>query len=278
MKITETNLEFKSLLNRKATKRIIIHHAAAADADAKTIHKWHVNRGWSGIGYHFVVLKNGSIERGRPVQTIGAHCTGENSDSIGICFEGDFEKEKMPDKQIKAGQELLSYLYKKYGLDKSHVRKHKDLMATSCPGKNFPYNKIISQKQPVPAASANSTKTACSTASNKTVYTKTQFIKDVQSAIGAKVDGIAGTETLSKTVTVSMYKNNKHTVVKSIQKYLNAQGYNCGAVDGIAGIKFDSAIKAYQKANRCIIDGELTAKADTWRSLLGLRSIGKAKS
>ncbi|MCI8509020.1 MAG: N-acetylmuramoyl-L-alanine amidase [Lachnospiraceae bacterium] len=276
MKIIETNLEFKSLLNRSSTKKIIIHHAAATAADAKTIHKWHINRGWSGIGYHFVVLKNGSIERGRPVKTIGAHCTGENSDSIGICFEGNFEKEKMPDKQIKAGRELLSYLYEKYGLNKSHVKKHKDLMATSCPGKNFPYAKIINGKQTTPAASgtsvkSNSTKTTCTTASNNTVYTKTQFIKDVQSAIGAKTDGIAGPETLSKTITVSMYKNNKHNVVKSIQKYLNVQGYDCGTVDGIAGIKFDSAIKAYQKAKGCIIDGELTAKADTWRSLLGLR-------
>ena len=70
-------------------------------------------------------------------------------------------------------------------------------MATSCPGKNFPYAKIINGKQTTPAASgtsvkSNSTKTTCTTASNNTVYTKTQFIKDVQSAIGAKTDGIAG--------------------------------------------------------------------------------------
>ncbi len=271
MKIKETNLKFTSLSNRSSTKKIVLHHAAAVTADAKTIHQWHKNNGWSGIGYHFVVRKNGTIERGRPIKTIGAHCTGQNSDSIGICFEGNFEKEKMPDKQIKAGQELLSYLYEKYGLNKSHVKRHKDLMATSCPGKNFPYNKIMSGKQTASAVSGTSTKTTCITVPNNTVYTKTQFIKDVQSAIGAKIDGIAGPETLSKTITVSMYKNNKHHVVKSIQKYLNVQGYNCGTVDGIAGIKFDSAIKAYQKAKGCIIDGELTAQADTWRSLLGLR-------
>lgn len=271
MKINETKLKFTRLSNRSLTKKIIIHHAASTTADAKTIHKWHLNNGWSGIGYHFVILKNGTIERGRPINTIGAHCTGENSDSIGICFEGNFEKEKMPDKQIKAGRELLSYLYEKYGLNKSHVKKHKDLMATSCPGKNFPYTKIINGKQTTSADSGTFTKTTCTTASNNTVYNKTQFIKDVQSAIGAKTDGIAGSETLSKTITVSMYKNNKHNVVKSIQKYLNVQGYDCGTVDGIAGIKFDSAIKAYQKAKGCIIDGELTAKADTWRSLLGLR-------
>ena len=105
---------------------------------------------------------------------------------------------------------------------------------------------------------------------NTNTYSKTQFIKDVQSAIGAKVDGIAGNETLSKTVTISKSKNNKHAVVKAIQKYLNVLGYNCGTADGIAGSKFDSAVKAYQKANGCVSDGEITAKGKTWKKLLGL--------
>lgn len=101
-------------------------------------------------------------------------------------------------------------------------------------------------------------------------YSKTQFIKDVQSAIGAKVDGIAGNETLSKTVTVSSSKNRKHPVVKPIQKYLNYLGYSCGTADGIAGAKFDSAAKSFQKSKGCIADGEITAKCSTWKKLLGL--------
>lgn len=103
------------------------------------------------------------------------------------------------------------------------------------------------------------------------VYSKMQFIKDVQAATGAKADGIAGTETLSKTVTVSKTKNNRHAVVKPIQKYLNVLGYNNGTADGIAGNKFDSAVKIYQKDKGCIADGEITAKMNTWKSLLGLR-------
>ena len=115
------------------------------------------------------------------------------------------------------------------------------------------------------------TTTSTSTPSSSTnTYTKTQFIKDVQAATGAKVDGIAGTETLSKTVTVSKSKNNKHVVVKPIQKYLNSIGFNCGTPDGIAGAKFDAAVKAFQKANGCEIDGEITAKNKTWKKLLGL--------
>ena len=105
---------------------------------------------------------------------------------------------------------------------------------------------------------------------NSVKYTKKQFIKDVQKAIGAKVDGIAGPETLSKTITVSKSKNRKHAVVKPIQKYLNKIGYNCGIADGIAGAKFDAAVKAYQKANSCVADGEITARNKTWKKLLGL--------
>lgn len=110
--------------------------------------------------------------------------------------------------------------------------------------------------------------TSASSISTNTVFVT--FVKNVQSAIGAKVDGIAGNETLSKTVTVSKYKNQKHAVVRPLQTYLNSLGYNCGTVDGIAGTKFDTAVKSYQKANRCIIDGEITAKSKTWKKLLKL--------
>ena len=102
------------------------------------------------------------------------------------------------------------------------------------------------------------------------LYTKTQFIKDIQRVIGAKVDGIAGEETLSKTVTVSATKNRTHGVVRPIQKYLNSLGYDCGTVDGIAGAKFKKGVVRYQKAKGCIADGEVTAKGKTWQKLLGM--------
>jgi murein L,D-transpeptidase YcbB/YkuD len=102
-------------------------------------------------------------------------------------------------------------------------------------------------------------------------YTLKQFIRDVQSATGAKVDGIAGNETISKTVTLSANKNSRHAAVKAVQKRLYALGYTqVGAADGIAGAKFTAAVKAYQKANGCAADGEITAKNKTWKKLLGM--------
>ena len=101
------------------------------------------------------------------------------------------------------------------------------------------------------------------------VYTKEQFIRDVQKAIGAKVDGIPGSETLGKTPTISAKKNSTHAVVKPIQKRLAALGYaDVGAADGIAGKKFTKAVKAFQKNNGCRRDGEVTAKKKTWKKLL----------
>ena len=99
-------------------------------------------------------------------------------------------------------------------------------------------------------------------------YELTQFIKDVQKATGAKIDGIAGTETLSKTVTVSATKNSRHAVVRPLQRRLNDLGYNCGIVDGAAGRKFTAAVLAFQKANNCVCDGEITARHKTWQHLL----------
>ncbi len=108
--------------------------------------------------------------------------------------------------------------------------------------------------------------------SASSTYTLTDFVKEVQSACGASVDGIAGTETLSKTVTVSATVNNRHAVVAPLQHRLNTLGYNCGTVDGIAGTKFTTAVNSYQKnvLGYSTLDGEITAQGKMWKSLLGM--------
>jgi hypothetical protein len=104
----------------------------------------------------------------------------------------------------------------------------------------------------------------------KTKSLKT-FIRNIQSAIGAKVDGIAGPETLSKTVTVSARYNKRHAVVKHIQKRLYELGYvEVGVADGVAGPKFTSAVAHFQQDNGCVVDGVITKKNKTWKKLLGM--------
>jgi len=68
---------------------IVVHCSATkGDVSAKTIDSWHRERGWSGIGYHYVVRENGTIEEGRKLETAGAHVKGFNANSIGICMAG----------------------------------------------------------------------------------------------------------------------------------------------------------------------------------------------
>jgi N-acetylmuramoyl-L-alanine amidase len=143
MQLVETNLQFNGSLNkRKSTKRAIIHHSASPDVFASTIHGWHLNQKWSGIGYHFVIRAGGAIERGRPEDTIGAHSGPDgNGDSIGVVLTGNFEYDKPTEAQLDSLVWLITqYLEPKYG--KLQVMGHKDVMATACPGKNFPWEEL----------------------------------------------------------------------------------------------------------------------------------------
>ena len=97
--------------------------------------------GWIGIGYHFYVRKNGKVYRGRPIDAVGAHTYGENDHAIGICFEGNFEKEEMSVAQRNAGAELVADLRKEFP-DIKKVSGHRDHNSTACPGKNFPFDFI----------------------------------------------------------------------------------------------------------------------------------------
>ena len=76
--------------------KIIIHCAATPEGKPFTvadIDRWHRQRGFRCIGYHYVIYLDGSIHKGRPVEQIGAHCTGQNARSIGICYIGGCTKD-----------------------------------------------------------------------------------------------------------------------------------------------------------------------------------------
>ncbi len=143
MEVISRELIFLSLVSRKSTRQIIIHHSASPDVSALDIHHWHLNRGWSGIGYHYVIRENGTIEEGRPLRTIGAHAGPKvNHNSIGICLTGNFNNHYPTDDQIFALVELINWLKDYYGSD-LEVLKHKDVGATSCPGDLFPWEELI---------------------------------------------------------------------------------------------------------------------------------------
>jgi N-acetyl-anhydromuramyl-L-alanine amidase AmpD len=141
MKIIEEKYKWHgTLVKRTKTTEIILHHAAAKEASPQQIHQVHLGNGWVGIGYHYYVRKDGTIYRGRPEDAVGGHATGHNSVAIGICFEGNFEIEQMSEAQKKAGRALVQDVLTRY--PKAKVLRHRDVNATACPGKYFPFDYI----------------------------------------------------------------------------------------------------------------------------------------
>ncbi|MEA1960689.1 MAG: N-acetylmuramoyl-L-alanine amidase [Bacillota bacterium] len=130
---------------RKEIRRLVIHHSVSPDVSALDIHCWHLNRGWSGNGYHFIIRQNGQIELGRSSDMIGAHTKGFNHDSIGICLTGDFTKYAPADEQICSLVKLTHYLEEQYG--KLELNRHCDLNPTLCPGNLFPWTEFATRVQ-----------------------------------------------------------------------------------------------------------------------------------
>lgn len=88
-------------------------------SSAKQIDQWHRNLGWQGIGYHYVVRRDGTIETGRPEAKVGAHCREHNNHSIGVCYEGGLDAKGNPADTRTAAQKLsllklLSELKQRY--------------------------------------------------------------------------------------------------------------------------------------------------------------------
>lgn len=136
--IVATNLEFRYLENREVTDAIILHHVGNTNADvsAARMHEWHIANGWAGLGYHFVIRKNGTIEAGRPMDTVGAHCYGENDHTVGINIVGNFMEAEPETVQLMSAARLIAALGREYRIVPSAatVFGHRDFNSTLCPG------------------------------------------------------------------------------------------------------------------------------------------------
>lgn len=105
------------------TITLIVIHCSAVRPDqtssAEQIDSWHKSRGWKGIGYHYVVRRDGSIELGRPIEEPGAHVVGHNKYSIAICYEGGLDATGNPadtrtPEQVRALRELVERLHERF--------------------------------------------------------------------------------------------------------------------------------------------------------------------
>lgn len=129
-----------AVINKRNIKEIIVHCSATAEGKDFTvaqIRQWHLQRGFTDIGYHYVIYRDGSVHVGRPEEVSGAHCTGHNTISIGVCYiggcasDGKTPKDTRTAAQKKALLELLRELKKKYPSAKIH--SHRDYANKACP-------------------------------------------------------------------------------------------------------------------------------------------------
>lgn len=119
---------------------IIVHCSATPEGKDFTvtdIKKWHLARGFSDIGYHYVIYRDGSVHTGRDESKIGAHCTGHNSYSIGVCYiggcasDGKTPKDTRTDAQKTALVKLLKELKSRY--PKATIHGHREYANKACP-------------------------------------------------------------------------------------------------------------------------------------------------
>tara|TARA_R110001606_G_scaffold79118_6_gene182835 strand:+ start:2719 stop:3117 length:399 start_codon:yes stop_codon:yes gene_type:complete len=122
--------------------KIIIHCSATneeQDFCARDIDRWHKARGWSEIGYHFVIRLDGTLEIGRRLEVAGAHCFGYNKRSIGICYIGGCDENGTPkdtrtEKQKRALRSILGILNQDY--PKATTHGHNEFSNKACPSFN----------------------------------------------------------------------------------------------------------------------------------------------
>lgn len=127
-------------VNKRNIKEIIVHCSATPEGKDFTvadIKRWHLQRGFFDIGYHYVIYRDGSIHIGRDESIIGAHCTGHNTNSIGVCYiggcisNGKTPKDTRTPQQKQSLVKLLKELKTKY--PQASIHSHRDFANKACP-------------------------------------------------------------------------------------------------------------------------------------------------
>jgi N-acetylmuramoyl-L-alanine amidase len=128
---------------RRQTNAIVIHCSATraiqSRIGAKDIRQWHLDKGWRDIGYHFVIKRDGTVEKGRDVDAVGSHVSGHNHDSVAICLVGGLnDNTYQPENNYTVSQwaslkKLITTLVKRYPAAK--VKGHRDYegVKKACP-------------------------------------------------------------------------------------------------------------------------------------------------
>lgn len=241
--INKASLTFGNMDWGNKPNKLVYHHLEATGWTIEDVHRCHrEDKGWAGIGYHFYVRKDGSIWAGRDINAIGAHCPGANSTSIGICAEGRYQTETMPEVQKQALINLGIYLKELYPINA--VYGHRDLYSTDCPGENYPLQVIKSGiMNGTETVEVHNTKTDNSILIQQIKSLQYWFNKE--RGTNLDIDGDVGTETLKAVNAYVVKIGCSGNIVRWIQQKLENWGYKI-TVDGSFGGQTAGIVKQLQ--------------------------------
>jgi len=158
---TQTYINLKNKLQDNFPEEIICHHSGGVDSNpladtsnqsAQDIEAWHLQQGWEGVGYHYIIVKNGDIWKGRPETYHGSHTVGENTKSIGICLVGNFDLTFPTKEQINSLTGLLGAIIGRYpAITKDKIYPHRKFAKKTCYGSKLSDNWASNLVQNIPS-------------------------------------------------------------------------------------------------------------------------------
>lgn len=217
----------------RPVSRVFIHCSASdnpAHDNVATMDAWHKARGWSGVGYHFFIRKDGTLEIGRDLEKVPAAQEGNNTGTIAICLHG-LLVEKFTDAQFNTLRSLCRQINAAYG-NALTFHGHCEVANKTCPV--FDYRKVLLLD-----------------AKGKMGDGVSSSDYDLPTVPALSASGLEAMESH----VVSMRLGSKGELVKAMQKSLAVLGYFTGALDGDFGARTRAAVLAFQADNHLVADG-----------------------
>lgn len=284
--------------------KILVHHTATSNSTdysldhayalARSIQNYHMDvRGFIDTGQHFTISRGGyamegrhrSLERLRAGQghIVGAHCTGQNDQSIGIENEGTYISVAPPTALWNQLVSLCVDICTQYGLPASQIYGHRDFAATECPGDTL-YSMLPKLRSDV-AARVLTWPTVQRGDTGERVRTVQYLLR--QAGYSLTADGSFGAITESAVISfqqsrglypngvvagstwtalvVTVRNGSTGEAVKGVQSQLNTRGYGL-VVDGVFGSKTEAAVRDFQTKRGLVVDGVVGPR--TWNALV----------
>ena len=241
---------------RRPVSRVFIHCSASdnpAHDNVATMRAWHLQRGWSNVGYHLFIRKDGVIESGRPLEITPAAQAGHNTGTIAICLHG-LDIDKFTQAQFASLRVLCAQINNQYG-GKLTFHGHREVAAKACPV--FDYKSVLHL---TPSGRLGALDVSMSLRSP---------VQDT----GHELEEPEARRTLRPVLRLG----HSGAPVEALQLRLNRLGYHVGRVDRVFGKRTRAAVLAFQADNHLMADG--VVGPSTYEALddAGPREIGEER-